>query len=156
MALGEERMKSKLKVWRLAPLLKCEGTEGIVWGCSLLPGDPSTTDKGSESWRILSAELNQHEPLQCKGTPIRIDEPRLIKSLTGYMKLYFITEENHSYRKVFFLHALMLSKRWKGNLTLHSTRQWVLFLLKEWIKGHCWRYLFLTGKRPSGLQKLSG
>lgn len=89
MALGEERMKSKLKVWRLAALPKGECTDGSLWRYHMLLGEAPTIDKGSGSWRMLSAELNWFVPLQCKGTPIRADEPWLIKSLTGYEVIFY-------------------------------------------------------------------
>ena len=79
-----------------------------------------------------------------------MDGPWLIKALQ-VMKLHFIIKENHCYLKVFFISPWFNAwSRWKRNLTLHSSLQWVLFTLKVWIKGHHWQYLFLIRKSLQG------
>ena len=47
-------MKSKLKVQRLAPQPKCEGTGVSIQGNHLMSDDLSTIDKGSELKKVGS------------------------------------------------------------------------------------------------------
>lgn len=49
-------MKSKLKVWWLAPLLKSKGKAESIRGRHMLPDDLSTTHNDSGIQRTLSAE----------------------------------------------------------------------------------------------------
>lgn len=68
--------------------------EGSRRGCHMLLGDSATMLRAPETEeRCQQDQIGSFNytamSLQCKGAPVRIDEPWLIESFTGYEVIFY-------------------------------------------------------------------